>query len=279
MFGKLVKHEFRATRRIVPFVWLGTIVMAVLNLITGRIGIDWLFATSLIFLVILAVAQVILTYAVIITRYYRSLYSDEGYLTHTLPVRPSRVLASKTLVSFAWMISSVVMALVVVVVIATTIGSKNGYTLSQMYQEFRAAFTFTDGQIALGIGLFVIYAIYALLLQLAQIFFAISFGSQAVFHKLSIAAPIIFYLVFNFALEMIMLVATIFLPIGVEMQLDANGMPDSFSLVARGMFDLIRNPEQPQVVFGLGGIILSVFAMAGLFYGSYLLIKKHTSLR
>lgn len=44
-------------------------------------------------------------------RFYKNFYTDEGYLMHTLPVKPSQLILSKALVMFIW---SVIATLVVV---------------------------------------------------------------------------------------------------------------------------------------------------------------------
>ena len=116
---------------------------------------------------------------------------------------------------------------------------------------------------------------------MSQLFFAISFGSQARFHHLGIAGPIIFYLVLNFFLEMLTLIAMVFIPLGFELRLDpGSGLPTAGPrLVGYGMFELIRNPQDNYVIIGLGGILITAIAMAALYWGSYRLIKNRTSLR
>ncbi len=42
----------------------------------------------------------------IVLRFHKNLYSNEGYLMFTLPVKPQMLLASKTIVAFSWIIIS-----------------------------------------------------------------------------------------------------------------------------------------------------------------------------
>lgn len=281
MFRKLVKHEFIATRRLVPLVWLATVVLAAVNLIARQVDISWLAGTSMVFLVVLAVGQVLITYVVIVTRYYKSLYSDEGYLTHTLPVKAGSLLGSKVLTSFVWLMLSYLIAAAVFIILAFYVTRQQDLTLLQIYRDFKASIGFKDGHAVLAGGLFIGYLVFTLLLQMSQLFFAMSFGSQARFHHLGIAGPIIFYLVLNFILEMLTLAAMVFVPLGIELRLDAgSGLPTAGpSFVGHGMLELIRNPQNNHVIIGLGGILLTVFAMAALYWGSYRLIKNRTSLR
>lgn len=280
MFRKLVKHEFIATRRLVPFIWLTTAVLAVINLIAGQVDISWLAGASMVFLIILAVGQVLITYVIIVTRYYKSLYSDEGYLTHTLPVKAGSLLGSKVLTSFVWLILSYLVAGAVFLIIALYIARQQDITLLQIYRDIRSTIGFEDGHTVLAGGLLIGFIAYTLLLQMAQLFFAISFGSQARFHHLGIAGPIVFYLILNFIVEMLTLTAMVFVPLGIELRMDPSGLPAAAPrLVGHGMFELIKNNQNNYVIIGLGGIIFTVIAMAALYWGSYRLIKNRTSLR
>lgn len=281
MFGKLIKHEFRATRRLVPFIWLAVLVMASLNLISSQIGVKWLSTTSMILLVLLAIGQVIVTYVVIITRYYRSLYTDEGYLTHTIPARAGSLLGSKVLTSFVWIILSIVAGVTVFLVILFYFAKARDASIGDIYNEIKAIVGFENKDVIIASIIGVIMVCYTILLQLAQMFFAMSFGSQARFHKLGIAGPIICYLILNFILEMITLAAMVFVPLGLELQLTGDELPvqGSLKLVNEGMIYLHRNPDTQNVIIGLGGILFSLIAMAALYWGTYKLIKKRTSLR
>ena len=50
------------------------------------------------------VLSFILTMVLIYVRFYKNLYTDEGYLTFTLPVSRKQILLSKTLNAFIWYI-------------------------------------------------------------------------------------------------------------------------------------------------------------------------------
>lgn len=282
MFGKLLKHEFRATRRLVPFVWLATLVMAVLNIISGQIGIKWLSGTSLVFLLLLAAGQVLVTYIVIITRYYRSLYTDEGYLTHTIPAKAGELLGTKVLSSFIWIILSIFISVIVLAVVLIYFAKENGTSVSAFYNEIQSMIGFETKDVIIAAVLLLLFVSFSILSQLAQMFFSMSFGSLAKFQKLNIAAPIICYLILNFILEMLTMVAMVFIPFGIQMKVSGpNQLPveGGTSLVARGMIHMINNPETQDIVFGLGGIAFMLIATFLLYLGTYNLIKKKTSLR
>lgn len=104
MFLKVFKYDFLSViKKYVPMV----IIVAVLSILTrllnllptdkvgGRIiisGINGIFIISLLVLSIYSLVIVVL-------RYVRSLFRDQGYLTHTLPVNKHQLLLSQLLVA------------------------------------------------------------------------------------------------------------------------------------------------------------------------------------
>ena len=129
MFGKCLKHEFRATtRQLVPLF----IAMLGVGLLGGIFMIFWvrslasgiqstfsalggLFAI-LLFLGLfgLIVAVTVVAFIMIIRRFYTSFFTDEGYLSFTLPVTTTQHILSKFVVAVVWQTLSGVVALVAV---------------------------------------------------------------------------------------------------------------------------------------------------------------------
>lgn len=107
MLGKLMKLELRGMIWDFLPVWAIALVLSVLNFFFGFGNIHTLISQSesravaaallmlgtMILLVVLAVAS----FAAICTRFARSMYGPEAYLTHTLPVTVDQLLISKGL--------------------------------------------------------------------------------------------------------------------------------------------------------------------------------------
>lgn len=120
MLRKLMKHEWRNSSKIGAILLLaitGVTLIVALSLylsIQGMTGPQadengWFAALSgmtlfttlmLAILVTIAASWGMILYQGI--RFYKTMYSEEGYLTHTLPVTPGQLLASKTLVAGLW---------------------------------------------------------------------------------------------------------------------------------------------------------------------------------
>lgn len=116
MLSKLLKHEFKATARLLLPLYLVLFVLTIVERVAislnlkGSLEIIPGFSTFAYFLSIIAIAVV--SCVIIILRFYKNLMTDEGYLMFTLPVNPQQLINSKLLVSFVWIVVSVVFIIV-----------------------------------------------------------------------------------------------------------------------------------------------------------------------
>ncbi|WP_075719080.1 hypothetical protein [Roseburia sp. 499] len=110
MLGKLLKHEWTATRRILIPVNLTIILITIVGCIF--LGTDLLQSENSIPLVILliilyAISMIILDLVstiYLLVRFYKNLFTAEGYLMFTLPVTPLQLLNAKLIVASLWAI-------------------------------------------------------------------------------------------------------------------------------------------------------------------------------
>lgn len=110
MLGKLLKHEWKSTWKVPTLLIVVLMVAAVLAGLPFMLPIwesDWvglpLSAMMLILLfyaVMIAVSVGVVIYFAV--RYYKSMYTDEGYLIHTLPVKAHEIFFSKFITMSAW---------------------------------------------------------------------------------------------------------------------------------------------------------------------------------
>ena len=115
MLGKLIKYEFKATGRLLLPVYGALLLMGgVVNLgltLQGKLPVLKFAQGVLIFAyVALMVAAFALSFFVVISRFYKNLICDEGYLMFTLPVKAGTHLLAKTVVSTVWSVGTCLVA-------------------------------------------------------------------------------------------------------------------------------------------------------------------------
>ena len=113
MLRKLLKHEFRATARVMGPVYLVLLVTALGANLSTRGIMDSSFTILRILGGLLALAFVVAILAVCVVsfllmlqRFYKNLLGDEGYLMFTLPVSVHQQIWSKLIVSSVWFIAT-----------------------------------------------------------------------------------------------------------------------------------------------------------------------------
>ena len=111
MLKKLLKKDFRATARTFLPMILGFVIASVLAKILFEAGImspilndgyvsdtnEFMVVSSVIFLLlyfIYIIAFFIMTYVFIVSDFYKTMVSEQAYLTHTLPVKTSTLILS-----------------------------------------------------------------------------------------------------------------------------------------------------------------------------------------
>ncbi len=112
MLGKLIKHEFKASGRIMgPFilVCLGLSVLAGLSIrgMEAQMDYGWftvLFGIVMFLFVAGLIAVCIMALVVCIERFRKNLLGDEGYLMFTLPVSVDEHIFAKLIVSSVWFV-------------------------------------------------------------------------------------------------------------------------------------------------------------------------------
>jgi hypothetical protein len=113
MLSKLFKHELKATARLLLPIYLVLVVLTIMDRIALNLDIFHGVLSIIPGLITMAyvislVAIVIVSFVIIIMRFYKNLMTDEGYLMFTLPVKSHQLITSKLLTSILWTVASVV---------------------------------------------------------------------------------------------------------------------------------------------------------------------------
>lgn len=110
MLGKLLKHEWKAVWK-VPTLLIGVLLaIALTAALTFALPIwdsDWigLPLSGLMLLLLFYFAMIGVGIGISIyfaVRYYKNMFTEEGYLTHTLPVTARQILLNKVIIMSVW---------------------------------------------------------------------------------------------------------------------------------------------------------------------------------
>ncbi|MBR4758848.1 MAG: hypothetical protein IK078_01685 [Lachnospiraceae bacterium] len=278
MLKKLFVHEWKDTWRLMAILNAAVVLLTLCGLMVfNKNGLGKLFEDvdryegsaglliagvttyTFIYFVMIAALSIASTLYFFI-RFYKNLYTDQGYLMHTLPVTEHELIWSKTFVAVIW---KVISSVVTVAAIFTLIGSAIG---EAFWDGFAEAF----GEIGVSIGsakgvlvilLFLIFSLASTLFSIFMGYAAVSIGQQ--FAKNKVLASIGVYLGMQFAINMITNILTQGLVIGL-----------SYS-------DILSNWEPTENTFIIGlliGDLIIIAASAGLYALTHNFMKKKLNL-
>ncbi len=114
MLGKLLKYEIQATARTFLPLYVALLLFAIVNRVFIQVNVPaegiWAIPVniSVAAYFFLIVAIFVLTFIVMIQRFYKNLLSDQGYLMFTLPVQPWKHILTKTITSIIWIALSMI---------------------------------------------------------------------------------------------------------------------------------------------------------------------------
>ncbi len=221
MLRKLFRYDMKYTAKLVlPLMLLtlgttlmGSIAMRLMStasdyqnsfaatLLSGVLGLI-IFGSILIL-----VAFAVISSIIVFVRYYKHFFSDEGYLTHTLPVKTTTHMFSKTWSTLLWVIITTVAVLFFVflyvligsaprgALLNTAVFSEIGEFFHYLIPEMTASYWLIALESILGILVSIVFATF-------MIFTAITIGA-VVAKKHKILAAIGFYYLINTAVSII----------------------------------------------------------------------------
>lgn len=135
MLKKLFVHEWRSFWRVPAAMCLFALAYALIGALTFQTDLwtsdYWLVRLVLVFgsigyfILLIAPAIVLLIYTAL--RFYRNLFTDEGYLMHTLPVKKWELITAKGLVAVIWNVITTITTLLAVFLVVLLISMSSRY--------------------------------------------------------------------------------------------------------------------------------------------------------
>ena len=205
MLKKLLKYDFNA---IFKYWWIGALTTLVLSGVgagCGSIleaemalpGSVIVFATIGMVLVVLSIfAFIIFSELLVYVRFYKHLFTDEGYLTFTLPVKRYQILSSKLISGFVCGLATVIVTVIdAAIIILTTFRKEIFY--DGWYKDFvegvkELVADFGGVNLVIQIIEIVIFAILGLALSILFTYLCITFAG-AISKKSKLGSAILIY--------------------------------------------------------------------------------------
>ena len=265
MVKKLFKHEFHAYGRVMSIIYIILLTVAVATRVimsfeSDTTAYEIVSSLTLVTYCVSIFAAIGFSFVMAIIRFYKNLFTSEGYLTFTLPVTSGQHIMVKAVtavcVDFITVLVVLISALIVIPgEILTEIWNSLGKTISLLYEVAGIHSVF------FGVELFII--ILAASFSGIMLYYTfISIGQ--LFKKNRILAAVGAYFVYYIISQIASTILTISFSVFAESY-----------LLADMMFWISEHPYESIHIFMCGGIILStIFVLIEYFVIHFIISKK-----
>ncbi len=214
MLGKIIKHEFKATYKTALTMILSVLLVGGLVRMMDMVSFDgtiWRIIEMImaVFYLLLLIAVPVSMFVVSIARFYRTMVKDEGYLTHTLPVKKTQLINGKLITSVIWIIISIM-----VIPLSLLINVKNSiYTFRDIAELLKLVFS--NSTYIMDCVMFILLIIVSIMTSLLLCYASIGMGQMFNGHRL--AGSVLFYFIFKYAFSFLQLFLMLIIPSVADM--------------------------------------------------------------
>lgn len=222
MLRKLFKYEFKNTAKLMLTIYgifIVSTLISTIGLSTDAMQADvesmplvfqLLFFAVMMLYVLSMFALFLVTFVYVCIHFYKTMYSDQGYLTHTLPVKPMTLFNVKLTTAWGWMMGS--MALFVLSIFIMMLGATKGELITAnldipialISEQFELVFGM---KIVPFIFMMIVLMAFSCVSYLLMVYASISIGQLFNQHKIvmAIVAGIVIYIIEQIAGSIVLL--------------------------------------------------------------------------
>ena len=240
MLGKLFKYEFKNTGKVMLLVCVMLIVASILGIADVRFLVTSSSQPSVLMSIVSAclliayfislVASCIICYIYLMYHFFKTMFSEQGYLTHTLPVKSLTTFHVKITTAAIWMFN--ISALVTLsVLMLMLVGFNLGPDFAAVMEELPAILEQTFG---VSFGFVVVYMIFAIVLACfaAPLMVAVCCCIGQLSNRHKITFSVVTGIAIYFIQQIVSLIASIILILNVSPeQLEAGPQGDFSALL------------------------------------------------
>lgn len=273
MLGKLIKNDFKASAHSMLGIYL--VAFAVFAATAVAYKTDENSATTIqgiltAVLIFVSFAILIIPIFQILTYFNKSLYSNQGYLSYTLPVKSESLLLSKAIVSFSWIVVAYGFFISAYVLMFTNFAGKLDPEVKQMLGEIYDLINGPEKEILIK-ALIAILAVvlFEIIFVISQIFFSITLSNIKPFNRFGAIGGIALFIALFLILN------------SINMRL-LQEFPLSLRIRSAGVsiVDIPMNIKvEGSLLIGIAGFIFQFVAMIGMFVGTDYLMKKKVNIK
>lgn len=199
MLRKLFVHEWKDTWKLLTLLNLLVMVLTVIGMLTiqndvwERVNDSPILSVTLagyIMFYILAIGSLSMCVSVYFWfRFYKNLYTDQGYLMHTLPVSSHELILSKGIVAFIWQMISMFVMMASIFSMIFSLAASEGATLATFFAAIFEELNMTGTAVYMIVAC-ILTCISGCIMAIMMGYTAVSLGQLFKKHRLGAAVGI-----------------------------------------------------------------------------------------
>lgn len=234
MLGKLMKHELNATSRLLVPLYLVLLFISTINRFIFQTSFEgtifkifagFLAATQVLIIVVILITTILF----MITRFYKNLLSDEGYLMFTLPVNAHQLIVSKLVVAMFWTFVSIIVILSSLYIAFIT-SNNMSLVIAEIQNAFAELNVAFGGKWSLLLVELILLMLIGFVSNILMVYTSIAIGQLFSRHKI-IASFVAYAVIYN-AIQLVMIIVLVILSFILSGNIDfTNIIPQVFSVI------------------------------------------------
>ncbi len=274
MLGKLIKNEVKSSAHYMLGIYAAVVVTVGVMALAALSDQLWLGTLAALAMLFLSVILLAMTVVCILVNFNKTLYSNQGYLSFSLPVSGGALLGSKVIVAVLWLVVSFVTFFgmmagttdYVTKVINKTMGEQNMEMIKMLVQMFQQL---PSKSALIFYALYLVVSIFVFcFLVISVLFFSSTLANTRPFQKKATLWMIAFGL--GISLILVVLNSQLMMKVPLSVMADTQGLHvQTISMAA----------ASDPFTFGIAGTIFFVLSSLLLICGTSMLMNSKVNIR
>lgn len=275
MLSKLIKYDMKSLNRFLPVMHIFILLSSILirTFITGRITPDssseqadlfMLLSFILYFTFIIALSTG--TYLIAGIRFYKNLFTDEGYLTKTLPVKTGTHLLSKTITGSIWAVINMLSIYLCTYIVVWTPYMKSVVTENKddIMTEFGFVGKYADISFPAALAVLLLFSCFGAVSSIIMIYASVAFGQLFSSHR--VLGAVVSYFVISTVISVLSLAVMTLFGHETRLMVTASSFEVEFNFISY----MIEVMKISVVLMGVTSVIL--------YFTTYCIMNKKINL-
>lgn len=184
MLGKLIKNDFKTSFHYFGMMYLVIAISVGVFSLSFLTDNRTLMGVSGFFSFLISMATIFISLVLIFYFFYSTLYSNQGYLSLTLPVKSRELIFSKGLTSFVWFLLSYIISTAIMTLLinqlTSAVGDETIQTVDPLLEMFLGVRLST---VLLLVAIYCVKFFIFIIMLIAMIFFTMTLSTTRVMQK------------------------------------------------------------------------------------------------